>query len=205
MRFLFFRFQVLFSLQVRPQDPPRLVYRLSQVGKPPLRGGGSSQSSSFFSCKPLTFNLRLLIILLTINCSLLTTKAQKLPFTDITKQAGIDHKFEVFEGMFGGGAVAFDYDNDGFEDIFVTSGMLTDKLYKNNGDGTFTDVYSKSGLTLTDRYVTQGAAAADVNRDGFVDLFVTTITTKNKKKVIPRAINLFFLNNGDGTFTDATT
>lgn len=130
--------------------------------------------------------------------------AQKLPFTDITKQAGIDHKFQVFEGMFGGGAVVFDYNNDGFEDLFVTSGVLTDKLYKNNGDGTFTNVYAKSGLTETNNYVTQGAAAADVNRDGFVDLYVTTITTKGKKKVIPRAINLFFLNNGDGTFRDAT-
>lgn len=170
---------------------------------------------SFLNCKKIlriselklvTFNPQPLIIflLLTFNLSLLTSKAQKLPFTDVTKQAGIDHKFQVFEGMFGGGAVAFDFDNDGFEDIFVTSGMLTDKLYKNNGDGTFTDVYQKSGLTLTDKYVTQGAAAADVNRDGFVDLFVTTITTKNKKKVIPRAINLFFLNNGDGTFRDAT-
>ncbi|MDP5139545.1 MAG: CRTAC1 family protein, partial [Spirosomaceae bacterium] len=96
------------------------------------------------------------------------------------------------------------FDNDGFEDVFVTSGMLTDILYKNNGDGTFTNVYEKSGLALTKKYVTQGAAAADVNRDGFVDLFVTTITTKDKKKVIPRAINLLFLNNGDGTFRDAT-
>lgn len=204
MRFLFFRFQVLFFLQVRPQDPPRLVYRLSQVGKPPLRGGGSSQSSSFFSCKSLTFKLRLLIILLTFNLAPLTTTAQKLPFTDITKQAGIDHKFQVFEGMFGGGACVFDFDNDGFEDVFVTSGMLTDVLYKNNGDGTFINVYEKSGLALTKKYITQGVAAADVNRDGFVDLFVTTITTKDKKKVIPRAINLFFLNNGDGTFRDAT-
>jgi hypothetical protein len=107
--------------------------------------------------------------------------------------------------MFGGGATVFDFDNDGFEDVFVTSGVLTDKLYRNNGNGTFTDIYPKSGLTLTDKYITQGAAAADVNRDGFVDLFVTTITTKGKKKVIPRAINLFFLNNGDGTFRDATT
>jgi hypothetical protein len=146
-----------------------------------------------------------LLLLLIVNCTLLTANAQKLPFTDITKQAGIDHKFQVFEGMFGGGACVFDFDNDGFEDVFVTSGMLTDVLYKNNGDGTFTDVYEKSGLALTKKYVTQGAAAADVNRDGFVDLFVTTITTKDKRKVIPRAINLLFLNNGDGTFRDATT
>lgn len=144
------------------------------------------------------------IIILCLLFETYSVSGQKLPFTDITKQAGIDHRFQVFEGMFGGGACVFDFDNDGFEDVFVTSGVLTDKFYRNNGDGTFTNVYPQSGLILTDKYVTQGAAAADVNRDGFVDLFVTTITTKGKKKVIPRAINLFFLNNGDGTFRDAT-
>lgn len=153
--------------------------------------------------KVLIFRV-LYLLLLTFTLTLLTSKAQKLPFTDITKQAGIDHKFQVFEGMFGGGACVFDFDNDSFEDVFITSGMRDDILYKNNGNGTFTNVYEKSGLKITKKYVTQGAAAADVNRDGFVDLFVTTITTKDKKKVIPRAPNLLFLNNGNGTFRDAT-
>ncbi len=128
----------------------------------------------------------------------------QMPFTDVTEQAGIHHAFKVYEGMFGGGACVIDFNNDGLEDIFITGGMNEDVLYKNNGNGTFTNVYAKSGLTLTKKYVTQGAAGADVNRDGFVDLLITTITTKDSIQVIPREINLFFLNNGNGTFRGAT-
>jgi enediyne biosynthesis protein E4 len=125
-------------------------------------------------------------------------------FTDVTREAGITHQFQVLEGMFGGGACVFDFDNDGFEDVFITSGMKEDVLYKNNGDGTFKNVYVGSGLETSRGFVTQGAVSADVNRDGFRDLLITTITTKNEKKVIPRASNLLFLNNGDGTFKDVS-
>ena len=125
-------------------------------------------------------------------------------FTNVTASAGIHHKFQVLEGMFGGGACVFDFNNDGFEDVFITSGMNDDVLYKNNGDGTFTNVYIGSGLEKTKGFVTQGAVSADVNRDGFRDLLVTTITTKNENKVIPRASNMLFLNNGNGTFKDVS-
>jgi len=125
-------------------------------------------------------------------------------FKDVTKEAGIDHVFKVYEGMFGGGACVIDYNNDGFEDVYITGGMNDDVLYKNNGNGTFTNVFEQSGLTITKNYVTQGVSGADVNRDGFVDLFVTTITNRTKKLQIPREINLLFLNNGNGTFRDAT-
>ncbi len=126
------------------------------------------------------------------------------PFKDVTAQAGITHQFQVYEGMFGGGACVLDFDNDGFDDVFITGGMNADALYHNNRNGTFTNVYEKSGLTISRKFVSQGAAAADVNRDGFVDLFVTTITTKGKKQPIPRAMNLLFLNNKNGTFRNAT-
>lgn len=125
-------------------------------------------------------------------------------FTEVSKEAGINHVFKVYEGMFGGGACAFDFNNDGWEDIYITGGMNDDMLYKNNGNGTFTNIFEQSGLNITKKYVTQGVASADVNRDGFVDLFITTITSREKKSVIPREINLFFLNNGDGTFKDVT-
>src|SRR6478735_3011004 len=121
-------------------------------------------------------------------------------FKDVTKEAGINHVFKVYEGMFGGGACVIDYNNDGWEDVYITGGMNDDVLYKNNGNGTFTNVFEQSGLAATKKYVTQGVSGADVNRDGYVDLFITTITTRNKKQVIPREINLLFLNNGDGTF-----
>ncbi len=126
-------------------------------------------------------------------------------FTDITEEAGIQHQFEVYEGTFGGGATVFDLNNDGFEDLFITSGTAKDVLYLNNGDGTFKNIYDDSGLTTSDDFVTQGAVSADVNRDGFRDLFITTINKNDGSNVIPRAKNLLFLNNGDNTFQDVTT
>ncbi|MEM9884303.1 MAG: CRTAC1 family protein [Bacteroidota bacterium] len=125
-------------------------------------------------------------------------------FTDITEQAGIKHQFQVYEGMFGGGACVLDINKDGYEDFYITSGMREDQLYLNQGDGTFQNIYEGSGLEITRQFVTQGVVGADVNRDGWTDLFITTTTTKDSTQIIPRAENLLFLNNGDNTFTDAT-
>ncbi len=127
-------------------------------------------------------------------------------FTNITEQAGIDHQFAVKDGFLGGGVCVFDCNNDGFQDLYITGGKQPDRLYLNQKDGTFQDILAGSGLeAVTKDFVTQGVAGADVNRDGFVDLFITTNTTMDTNQVIPRAINLFFLNNGDNTFRDATT
>lgn len=143
--------------------------------------------SFFFCCVLIGFNLR----------------SQK-PFTEVSKTAGIDHQFIVYEGSFGGGAVAFDYNNDGYEDLFITGGQASDALYLNKKDGTFENVYEKSGLKTAVKYVTQGAVSADVNKDGWRDLFICTINSSANKEKIPRAPNLLFINNGDGTFRDAT-
>tara|TARA_R110002051_G_scaffold180913_2_gene250340 strand:+ start:25780 stop:27471 length:1692 start_codon:yes stop_codon:yes gene_type:complete len=125
-------------------------------------------------------------------------------FVDVTEQAGINHQYEVYEGTFGGGVTVFDFNNDSFEDLYITGGIKSDKLYLNSGNGTFKDVFNGSGLEITNNYVTQGVVSADVNKDGFRDLFITTITTTDGKSVIPRAKNLLFLNNGDDTFSDVT-
>jgi len=129
--------------------------------------------------------------------------AQKA-FTDVTKESGIKHQFAVLDGMFGGGACVLDVNNDGWEDIFITGGKNDDVLYMNNGNGTFKDIYPQSGLEKTRHYVTQGVAGADVNKDGWVDLFITTISSRDSVKKIPRAENLLFLNNGNSTFRDVT-
>ena len=126
------------------------------------------------------------------------------PFSDSTLDAGIDNIYDVYQGLFGGGVVAFDYDNDGYEDLFITGGQGQDVLYKNNGDTTFKDVTKESGLFKDRMIVTTGVSSADVNKDGFIDLFVTTIASqadqsKKKKTLAP---NLLYINNGDGTFTD---
>jgi enediyne biosynthesis protein E4 len=101
----------------------------------------------------------------------------------------------------GPGVAIFDYDNDGWMDIyFVNSGPsdffqpkqpLRNALYRNNHDGTFSDVTEKARVAGRDFGL--GAAAADYNNDGWTDLFVTTYGT-----------NILYRNNGDGTFTDVT-
>jgi hypothetical protein len=101
----------------------------------------------------------------------------------------------------GGGGLFFDYDNDGWQDIYlVNSGPsdfftppkpLKNALYHNNRDGTFTDVTDKAGVA--GGTFGMGAAAADYDGDGFVDLYVTAYGR-----------NILFHNNGDGTFRDVT-
>ena len=133
-------------------------------------------------------------------CFSIFVKVQCQQFTDITNRSGIDHYFEVYEGMFGGGIAVLDYNNDGFEDLYITGGMQEDQLLENLQNGTFKNVLKTARLESVLRFVTQGVAAADFNRDGWMDLFVTTITTKSQKRKIPRAQNLILINQGDGTF-----
>ncbi len=128
-------------------------------------------------------------------------------FTDIAEQAGLrapviygypDRVDYIVETM-GCGVAFFDYDNDGWLDIFVLSGKhmdgsaasATNRLYKNNRDGTFTDVTEKAGLTRNGWAF--GVTVGDYNNDGLEDLFVTYWGQ-----------NVLYRNNGDGTFTDVT-
>ena len=104
----------------------------------------------------------------------------------------------------GGGGLFFDYNNDGWMDIYFVSGGPSDfytpktpsknALYRNNGDGTFTDVADKAGVACGQMgQFGMGAAAADFDGDGWQDLYVT-----NYGK------NVLFRNKGDGTFADVT-
>jgi enediyne biosynthesis protein E4 len=101
-----------------------------------------------------------------------------------------------------GGVALFDYDGDGYLDIFFTNGAhlpglikdsdkFSNHLYHNNHDGTFTDVTERAGLR--GEGYTVGAAAADYDNDGHMDLYVTGYNR-----------NFLYHNNGDGTFTDVT-
>jgi hypothetical protein len=110
-----------------------------------------------------------------------------------TIYGGVDHKEYILEAD-GCGCAFIDYDNDGWMDLFVLSGMrlngtpanASNRLYKNNRDGTFTDVTEKAGLLSTGGAM--GVCVGDYNNDGFEDLFCTYYGQ-----------NKLYRNNGDGT------
>ena len=129
-------------------------------------------------------------------------------FTDVTEQAGVGGD------IYGMAAIAADYDNDGFEDLFVT-GYGRSILYHNNGDGTFTDVTAKAGINVDGWSI--GAAWLDYDRDGCVDLFVgryvkfdPTYRTYYAADNYPGPLdyeattNRLYHNNCNGTFTDVS-
>ncbi len=131
-----------------------------------------------------------------------------LSFIDVTKEAGIEWVHDngmsprrlLPETMVGGGAV-FDYDNDGWMDIYLVTASTADfykpssprrnALYRNNGDGTFTDVTERAGVG--GRGFASGAAAGDYDGDGWTDLYVTGVR-----------FSILYRNRGDGTFEDVT-
>lgn len=115
-------------------------------------------------------------------------------FSERSLNIGVNHFFLSGEPM-GGGVAWFDYNNDGEEDMWITAGANRDVLYKNNGNGTFTEVGGTAGISVTDNFVTNGVTTADIDNDGDRDVFVTTSKGFH---------NLLFRNNGDGTFTDIT-
>jgi len=131
-------------------------------------------------------------------------------FIDVAEQAGlvipnvwggVREKKYIIETK-GSGIAFFDYDNDGWQDIYLTNGVRlgetyapgkapTSHLYKNNRDGTFTDVTERSGLARTGWQT--GVCVGDYDNDGWDDLFCSFW-----------GHNILFHNNGDGTFTDVT-
>jgi len=138
-------------------------------------------------------------------------KASGLPFhsslSDVASAAGltapviyggVDSNTYIVEAI-GCGAAFLDYDNDGWLDILVLTGTrwdgappgTTNRLYKNNRNGTFTDVTEHAGLTRLGWF--SGVTVGDYNNDGFEDIFITGWPQ-----------NILYRNNGDGTFTDVT-
>jgi hypothetical protein len=136
--------------------------------------------------------------------------ASPVTFLDVGREAGLnipnvwgstEHKRSIIEAK-GSGLAFFDYDHDGWLDIYLTNGTLLDAhwppgqaptshLYKNNRNGTFTDVTEKSGLARAGWQT--GVCVGDYDNDGWDDLFCCFW-----------GHNILFHNNGDGTFTDVT-
>jgi hypothetical protein len=146
--------------------------------------------------------------------------AEDIRFTDVTSDAGVAfvHQSSATANKYlvetmGGGVALLDYDNDGRLDVFFTNGAKIDdpmpvgkgpdksdakywnRLYRQRPDGTFADVTEKAGLTgMPQNYYGMGVAVGDYDNDGFEDLYVTNFGG-----------NTLYHNNGDGTFTDATS
>ncbi|HEY1251797.1 MAG TPA: CRTAC1 family protein [Thermoanaerobaculia bacterium] len=121
-------------------------------------------------------------------------------FEDVAAKAGV----AGFEGE-AIGALAFDYDNDGRPDLYVTYLFRPNRLYHNRGDGTFEEVAEKAGVALNE-YCTS-AAAIDYDRDGRPDLYVLVYGHPDSGPDLQAdnaPPNRLFHNNGDGTFTDVT-
>lgn len=124
-------------------------------------------------------------------------------FLDVTAKSGITfvhasgatpEKYMV--GTFGSGVAWIDFDNDGFVDLYFVNGApgAPNALYRNNGDGTFSDVTRQSGTAANaSRAYKTGVAVGDYDNDGRLDLYVTALGP-----------NILYRNNGNGTFTDVT-
>jgi hypothetical protein len=124
-------------------------------------------------------------------------------FDNVAEAAGIDNK-KIGTGTWQGtSAVCGDYDNDGDLDVYVTIDVMPldpdailpafNVLYRNNGDGTFTDVTQEAGVQANGNG-SVGAVWVDYNNDNYLDLYVVNLGITN----------IFYKNNGDGTFTDVT-
>jgi hypothetical protein len=134
-------------------------------------------------------------------------------FSDVTRKAGLDVE------MYGMGVTVGDYDNDGYDDLFVTA-FGQSRLFHNNGNGTFTDVTQKAGLAGPREFSTS-AAWIDYDKDGKLDLVVgnyvqwsaendlyCTLDGKSKSYCTPESYKgtaaRLWHNRGDGTFEDVT-
>jgi enediyne biosynthesis protein E4 len=161
--------------------------------------------SQVAALRPYTFAL---IPILMLHGAAAAQNGSRIHFTDITERAGIH--FVHNNGAFGkkwlpetmGSGCAFiDYDNDGWPDILLINsedfpghkihGPTTLKLYRNNRNGTFTDVTRKAGLAV--EMYGMGVAVGDYDNDGYDDIFVTALGQSH-----------LFHNNGNGTFSDVT-
>ena len=129
--------------------------------------------------------MKRIFTILIIGC-VANLQAQTLEFTDNSVNAGFNNT-----GSNSGIAVG-DFDNDGFDDVYISVTLGKNILYHNQGNGTFIDVAESAGVDYGDQ--SNCSVWGDINNDGYLDLYVTAYNVANA----------MYLNNGDGTFTDIT-
>jgi enediyne biosynthesis protein E4 len=157
--------------------------------------------------------MRALILQLYLISATAFAQTPNITFTDITKQAGIhfhytfgDTTYENILESSGSGITILDYDGDGDMDCYMLNGTYLEgisdphgvvykdtpnQLYRNNGNGTFTEVAEQAGID--DQHWSMAAGALDYDNDGDGDIYLLNYGP-----------NVFYLNNGDGTFSDIT-
>ena len=150
--------------------------------------------------------IRLLFLLSAMLSTSFSTAENVVTFVEVAEISGIHFQHtdgesgkRLFNEQYGSGGGFFDYDNDGYLDIYLINArrqtaeangeLPTNVLYRNNGNGTFTDVTSSAGVGDTGYGV--GATTGDYDNDGDIDVYVTNFGT-----------NVLYRNNGDATFTD---
>jgi hypothetical protein len=112
-----------------------------------------------------------------------------------------DPEFNILNYLYyynGGGVAAGDIDNDGLPDLYFTSNLGSNRLYRNRGNYRFEDITERAGVGGSGGWTT-GVTMADVNADGFTDIYVSGV---NYLTMAGR--NILYINDGDGTFTDRT-
>ena len=153
----------------------------------------------------------ILVILISVSVSCTSDRSQTL-FTQIDPSiSGVefanhltpseDFNMYLFRNFYnGGGVAAGDVNNDGYPDLFFTGNMVSNKLYLNNGDFSFEDVTESAGLN-TDGYWSTGVSMADVNGDGWTDIFIA-LSGPNEGA---QRHNRLYINNKDGSFTESSS
>lgn len=147
--------------------------------------------------------LRFPLVLLVLS-SPLVLQAQPMPiaFTDQSAALDFQHRSSEFGGNGLAGAAWLDYDNDGWQDLFIPNGRSQpNALFRNQGDGTFVNMAPQAGVENNQGNAT--ALAADFNNDGWTDLFLTGEQGRGRGWFQAPAV--LYRNNGDGTFMDVTT
>lgn len=132
--------------------------------------------------------------------SLLSTGVTNIDFENrvvSTPELNIINYMYFYDGA---GVAAGDLNNNGLPDLFFVGNMEPNKLYFNNGDFQFEDVTDQAGVAGDEGSWSTGVTMADVNGDGYLDIYVSRVTYLNKS-----GPNQLFINNGDGTFTERAT
>jgi len=176
----------------------------------PFPPGGNKKGGNLFNKYVKIFIYLILISLPPVS----SAQKNNITFTDVTKKAGIDFKYTIGDFSYkniiessGSGITVFDYNNDKLMDLFLMNGTYLEgisdpegkvfknshnSLYRNNGNGTFTEVTEVAGLM--GHYWSMAAGAIDFDNDGDMDLYLLNYGP-----------NIFYRNNGNGTFTDITS